>query len=92
MQQIQLNVDDEIKVLGDTLTKEIQDVRAQKGTAAELADAAPALLTLAGNFSKLPKDLKSSDNIAYLVRCGLEGMNMPAVPVVPPAVAPLLVE
>lgn len=69
MQTVPLNVDDEVKALGDALAAEIADVKAQKGAAAYLADATPALLSLAGNYAKLPADVKKADDLAYFVKC-----------------------
>lgn len=69
MQQVQLSVADEVKALGDAVIAEIADVKAKKGAAVYMADATPALLSLAGNYANIGADLKSPDDLAYLVRC-----------------------
>lgn len=69
MKTISLQVDDEVAALGDLVKTEVADIKASKGIATELADAIPAVITLAGNYQKLAEDVKSPDDIAYLVKC-----------------------
>lgn len=81
MKAITLQVDDEVAALGDLVVLEVADIKAKKGIAVELTDAIPAVISLAGNYQKLSADLKSPDDIAYLVKC-IAGALIPA-PVVP---------
>ncbi len=69
MKSITLNVDDEVAALGDVVLQEIADIKAAKGIVVELTDAIPAAISLAANYQKLGADLKSPDDIAYLVKC-----------------------
>ncbi len=69
MKSVTLQVDDEIAALGDLLIQEVADIKASKGVAVELSDAVPAVIALAGSYQKLGADLKSPDDIAYLVKC-----------------------
>lgn len=78
MKTITLNVDDEVAALGDLIIKEAADIKAKSGIAAELSDAVPALITLAGNYQKLGADAKSPDDLAYLVRCAAQAFIPPA--------------
>lgn len=69
MQAVTLQVADEIKALGDALIAEGADIAAKKGLPAEIADAMPALLSLAGSYQALPMDVKKAESIAYLGYC-----------------------
>lgn len=80
MQQVQLQVDDEVKSLGDVIVQEVADIKAKKGLAIELSDAVPALLALGGNYAKLPADAKNPDDLAYLVKCIASAIFPPAAP------------
>lgn len=78
MRTVQLSVDDEVAALGDVVVQEIADIKAKKGIVVELTDAIPAAISLAGNYQKLSADLKSPDDIAYLVRCLASALIPPA--------------
>lgn len=69
MKSVTLQVDDEVAALGDLVIQEAADIKAQKGIVVELTDAIPAVISLAGNYAKLSDDIKSPDDLAYLVRC-----------------------
>lgn len=77
MKQVTLQVDDEVAAIGDLVKQEAADIKAQKGIAVELADAVPCILALAGNYSKLGDDVKSPDDLAYLVKCLAEAFIPP---------------
>lgn len=69
MKSVTLQVDDEVAALGDLIVKEAADIKAKTGVVAELTDAVPALIAVAGAYQKLGADVKSPDDLAYLVRC-----------------------
>lgn len=69
MKSVTLSVHDEVAALGDLVTKEAADIKAKAGIAVELTDAIPAVISLAANYKNLGDDLKSPDDIAYLVKC-----------------------
>ncbi len=81
MKTVTLNVDDEIAALGDLVVLEIADIKAKKGVATYLTDAIPAVITMAGNYQKIGADLKSPDDIAYLVKCIAGALIPVAAPV-----------
>lgn len=80
MKAVTLQVDDEVAALGDLVKKEAADIAAKAGIAVELTDAIPAVITLAGNYQKLSADVKSPDDIAYLVKCLAEAFIPAAKP------------
>lgn len=68
MQQIQLNVDDEFKAVGDVLAGLIADIKAKKPAAQIATDALPGLLAAVGSYASMAADIKKVDNQVYLVR------------------------
>ncbi len=68
MQIIQLNVDDEVKSLGDALTSLISDIKAKKSVGVIAADALPSLISAVGGYANMGADLKKVDNQTYLLR------------------------
>lgn len=77
MKTVTLQVDDEVSALVDLVAVEVADIKAKKGAAAEIADAIPSLLALASGYQKLGADVKSPDDIAYLVQ-GIAKILLPA--------------
>lgn len=68
MQPVQLQVDDEVKALGDSLQALIVDIKAKKATAAIVSDVLPGVIAAVGGFQALGADLKKVDNQVYLAR------------------------
>ncbi len=69
MQLVELNVDDEVKALGDALKVLVSDIKDKKSIAQIAADALPGLLAGVAGFAALGGDLKKVDNQAYLLKC-----------------------
>ena len=69
MQQVELQVADEIKALGDAISGIIVDIKAKKSIAQIASDALPGLLQAVGGMQSLGADVKLVDNQVYLVRC-----------------------
>ncbi len=67
MQAVSLNVDDEVKALGDALAIIVADVKAGKSLIQDFTDAFGALLGAIGSIQNLPVDIKKVDNQAYLI-------------------------
>ena len=84
MAQVSLQVADEVKQVVDGLMQEWADIKAQKGLAVELTDAMPIVMAGLSNYQKLAADIKSADNIAYLV-LELAKALLPAAPAPAPA-------
>jgi hypothetical protein len=68
-QQVILNVDDEVKVLGDVIGGLIADVQAGKTVLQDFENAIGKLVVSVSEFSNLGADLKKVDNQAYLLKC-----------------------
>jgi hypothetical protein len=67
-QQVVLNVDDEVKVLGDVIGGLIADVKAGKTVLQDFEDAIAQLVVSVSAFSNLGADIKKVDNQAYLLK------------------------
>lgn len=68
MQTVSLNVDDEIKSLGDSLGLLISDLKAKKSVTQIAADVLPGLLGAIGQFQAAGVDIKKVDNQVYLAK------------------------
>lgn len=77
MQQVQLNVDDEMKAAGDALSLLIIDIKAGKAIAAIAGDVLPGLIAAIGGYANMGADIKKVDNQVYILRC-LAGALEPA--------------
>lgn len=75
MQSVQLQVDDEIKAMGDALKSLIVDIKAKKSVAVIAADALPNLIAAAAGFANFTADIKKPDDEAYLAKCIAEALN-----------------
>lgn len=69
MQQQVLNVDDEIKALGDAFKGLIMDIKAGKSVISDLSDAILVVVPAVQSVVNAPVDLKKVDNQAYLLWC-----------------------
>lgn len=67
-QQVILNVDDEVKVLGDVVAMLISDVKAGKTVLQDFEDAIGQLVVSVSAFANINVDLKKVDNQAYLLK------------------------
>lgn len=81
MQQVQLNVDDEVKSVADALKVLIADIQAKKPIAQIAADVLPALLSAMGSYQSVGADIKKVDNQVYLVKCLAEALEPAPAPV-----------
>lgn len=77
MQSIQLSVDDEVVAIADGAAKEYADFSSKAGMSAEITDAIPMVIALAGNYAKLSADSKNPDDWAYLVKRVLDVVLAP---------------
>lgn len=68
MQQVQLNVSDEMKALGDAFQVLAADIVAKKPVAEIVSDSLADLIAALGGYSSMPADIQLADNEAYLVR------------------------
>lgn len=68
MQQVQLQVDDEMKAAGDALGLLIADIKAGKTVAQIAADVLPGLVSAVGGYASMATDIKKPDNQLYLLR------------------------
>lgn len=75
MQPVQLNVDDEVKALGDSLKVLVSDIKAKKSIAVIAADALPGLFAAVGGFQAMGADVKKVDNQVYLAKCIAEALE-----------------
>lgn len=75
MQQVQLNVADEIKALGDSLKSLIADIKAKKSIAEIAGDVLPQLIGAVGGFQSMGADIKLVDNQLYILRSILEPLE-----------------
>lgn len=67
MQPVQLQVDDEIKAIGDAIGGLITDIKAGKGVLQDAEDAFNALVGAVASLKNIAVDIKKVDNQAYLV-------------------------
>lgn len=67
VQQVTLNVDDEIKALGDALATLISDIKAKKSVAQIASDLLPGLMAAVSGYQNIGGDLKKVDDQTFLV-------------------------
>lgn len=75
MQNVQLNVDDEVKAAGDMIKTLILDIKAKKSITAIAGDALPGLIAAVGGYASFAGDVKKSDNQVYLAKCLAEALE-----------------
>lgn len=66
MQPVQLQVDDEVKAVGDAIAGLVADIKAGKSVIVDAEDAFNALVGAVAGLKNIVVDIKKVDNQAYL--------------------------